>query len=77
MALSQFKETFHLNLTTLLGIITTGLFTTVQNMVREKYGEIAQNPPHFPGRYFTCVQPFSFKILKSCSECKLGNFCIT
>ena len=24
-----------------------------------KYGEIAQNPPHFPGRHFTGVQPFS------------------
>ena len=30
-------------------------------MVREKYGEIAQNPPHFPGRHFTGVKPFNFR----------------
>ena len=42
-------------------------------MVREKYGEIAQNPPHFPGRYFTGDQPFSFKVLKSCFECKFSD----
>ena len=42
-------------------------------MVREKYGEIAQNPPHFPGRLFTGVQPFSFKIPKFCFECKFPN----
>ena len=43
-------------------------------MVREKYGEIAQNPPHFPGRLFTGVQPFSFKIPKFCFECEIPNF---
>ena len=42
-------------------------------MVREKYGEIAQNPPHFPGRLFTGVQPFSFKIPKFCFGCKFPN----
>ena len=42
-------------------------------MVREKYGEIAQNPPHFPGRLFTGVQPFSFKIQKFCFGRKFPN----
>lgn len=49
---------------TLLGITTTGLLTTGETMVRERYGEIAQNPPYFPDRYFTGVQTFSFEILK-------------
>ena len=47
---------------TLLGIITVGLLTTGKNKNREKYGEIAQNPPHYPGRNFTCAKPFNFKI---------------
>lgn len=37
-------------------------------MVGEKYGEIAQNPPHFPGRYFTGVQPFNFKFKNFVSD---------
>ena len=49
---------------TLLGIITVGLLTTGKNKNREKYGEIAQNPPHchYPGRNFTSAKPFNFKI---------------
>jgi hypothetical protein len=34
---------------TLLGIITVGLLTTGKNKKREKYGEIPQNPPLYPG----------------------------
>ena len=37
-------------------------------MVREKYGEIAQNPPHFPGRHFTGVQPFNFRFKNFVSD---------
>mgnify|MGYP005739635873 CR=1 FL=1 len=37
-------------------------------MVGEKYGEIAQNPPHFPGRYFTGVQPFNFRFKNLVSD---------
>ena len=48
--------------TTLLGIIIVGLLTTGKNKNREKYGEIAQNPPHYPGRNFTSAKPFNFKI---------------
>ena len=47
---------------TLLGIIIVGLLTTGKNKNREKYGEIAQNPPHYPGRNFTSAKPFNFKI---------------
>ena len=47
---------------TLLGIITAGLFTAGKNKNREKYGEIAQNPPHYPGRNFTSAKPFNFNI---------------
>lgn len=28
----------------------------------DKYGEIARNPPHYPGRNFTSAKPFNFKI---------------
>ena len=49
-------------LKTLLGIITVGLLTTGKNKNREKYGEIAQNPPHYPGRNFTSAKPFNFNI---------------
>ena len=49
---------------TLLGIITVGLLTTGKNKNREKYGEIPQNPPHYPGRNFTSDQRFNFKIRK-------------
>jgi len=58
---------------TLLGIITTGLLTTGLNMVREKYGEIAQNPPHFPGRLFTGVQPFNFGFKNFVSDVNFLN----
>jgi len=37
-------------------------------MVREKHGEIAQNPPHFPGRHFTGVQPFNFRFKNFVSD---------
>jgi hypothetical protein len=49
-------------LLTLLGIITVGLLTTGKNKNREKYGEIAQSPPHYPDRNFTSAKPFNFKI---------------
>ena len=49
---------------TLLGIITVGLLTTGEIFDREKYGGILQNPPHYPGRFFTSDQPFIFKIQK-------------
>ena len=52
---------------------SAGLLTTGENMVREKYGEIAQTPPHFPGRYFTGDQPFNFKIQKFCFGCKFSK----
>jgi hypothetical protein len=61
-------------LATLLGIITTGLLTTGLNMVREKYGEIAQNPPHFPGRLFTGVQPFNFGFKNFVSDVNFLNW---
>ena len=44
---------------TLLGNIMTGLFTTGKIMVRGKYGGFFKNPPHYPGRKFTCDQPFN------------------
>ena len=47
---------------TLLGIIIVDLLTTGKNKNQEKYGEIAQNPPHYPGRNFTSAKPFNFKI---------------
>ena len=47
---------------TLLGIITVGLLTTGKNKNWEKYGEIRQKPPHFPGRNFTSDQRFNFKM---------------
>ena len=37
---------------TLLGIITAGLLTTGENLVRQKDGGLAQNPPHFADHYF-------------------------
>ena len=49
---------------TLLRIVTVGLLTTGKNKNWEKYGEIAQNPPHYPGRNFTSAKPFNFKIAK-------------
>ena len=49
-------------LSTLLGIITMGLFTTGKKWFREKYGGIRRKPPHYPGREFTSDQPFTFKI---------------
>jgi hypothetical protein len=33
-----------------LGIITAALLTTGKNVIREKYCEIALNPPYFSGR---------------------------
>ena len=56
------RKECHGKLFTLLGIITVGLLTTGKNKNREKYGEIAQNPPHYPGRNFTSAKPFNFKI---------------
>ena len=53
---------FYIQLSTLLGIITMGLFTTGKKWFREKYGGIRRNPPHYPGREFTSDQPFTFKI---------------
>jgi hypothetical protein len=35
---------------------------TGKNKNRGKYGEIAQNPPHYPGLNFTSAKPFNFKI---------------
>jgi len=52
-------------LATLLRIITVGSLTTGKNKNREKYGEIAQNPPHFPGRNFTSAKPLNFQIAEN------------
>ena len=37
---------------TLLGIITAGLLTSGENVVREIGSEFARNTPHFLGHYF-------------------------
>ena len=39
------------NLATLLGIITAGLLTSGENVVRLKDGEFTRNLPHFAGHY--------------------------
>jgi hypothetical protein len=39
-------------------------FTTGKKWFREKYDEIRQNLPIYPGRKFTSDQHFTFKILK-------------
>ena len=41
-----------LPITTLLGIITAGLLTTGEYVVRLKDGEFARNPSHLPGHNF-------------------------
>ena len=33
-----------------------------ENEKQEKYGNIAQNLPHYPGRDFTSAKPFNFEI---------------
>ena len=68
-----------INLSTLLGIITTGSLKTGKNIVRE-HGEIAQNPPHLSGRYFTGVQTTLEILIRmqifQLEMRKFGNFCI-
>ena len=42
--------------------VKSGINMTGKNKNREKYGEIPQNPPHYPGRNFTSAKRFNFKM---------------